>query len=282
MVLTITADNNANLRIVFIRHNMSRAKRILPELMKRKLIAIHYENISSTNPDDYKEPTAKRTVARLNDYCKTGAIVCADFTMDGENNMLIGKIKSNTKIKSKKFGKYIYKTVQLHEVRQISLQRYPMLLARRPRQQTLTGWKINRNLLEAIWKRKKIPIEVSSLDPNLLEVICYEYLKKKKILNVLLMPIGRTMKDVDILGMNRKGKKVIAQVTHNTNSREIKKKIEKLRKWGSNDELLFFFGPKEVRVNDSKIKYISIKKVFQSLIRNPHTIHYKMIKSMLD
>ena len=100
-------------------------------------------------------------MARLNDYCKTGAIVGADFTMDGDSIMLVGKIKPDTKIKSKKFGKYVYKTVQLHEVRRISLQRYPMLLANRPRQQTLTGWRIDRNLLEAIWKHKRIPLEVS-------------------------------------------------------------------------------------------------------------------------
>jgi len=67
---------------------------------------------------------------------------------------------------------YVYKTVKLQNVREVSYLDYPLLAAIQPRQVTLTGWPSAEKYLLAILGKQKINWDVRSLDPSQLEVIC--------------------------------------------------------------------------------------------------------------
>ena len=264
---------------IFIRHNMSCTNGILEYLWSKRLIAIHFENNPSTIPEDYNS-AGEKALKRLLKYCKSGAIVGADFKSIRPTSMLVGEIKPGSKIEAKKLGDYVYKTVELKNAKEVFYEKYSLLAAIQPRQTTITGWPSAQKYLEAILENKKIPLELISLHPNQLEVICYEYLRMKKILDKLLLPIGRTLKDIDIFGINGQGIKVFAQVTHSTDSKEISEKIKKLKQYESKGTILIFFGPKSQK-RDEDVRYISIEEVFNSLISNHKSAHYRMVSIML-
>jgi len=267
------------MKAMFIRHNMSSTKKILEELRSKRLIAIHFENQASVNPEDYNS-AGEKALKKLWEYCESGAIVGADFRSLYPTLMLVGRIESGSKVEAKKFGDYIYKTVQLKNVQEISYKDYPLLSAIQPRG-TIKGWPSAQKYLEAILEKREVPWEVNSLHPSQLEIICYEYLIKEKHLSALLLPIGRSLPDIDIVGINRQGKNVYAQITHYNNTNKILEKIEKLKYYKSKNSLLFFFGPESQEIKNNDVKYISIEEVFSILTSDHTSIYYEMIRKML-
>lgn len=271
---------------VFVRHKMGDSTpEILNELWSKKLIAIHFGNNWSIEPKDY-DSAGKKALTTLGKCCEFGAYVGADFREICPKTMLVGKIERGSKIEPKKFDDFVYKVVQLKNCREISYLDYPLLEAIQPRQVTISNWPSAKKHLESILENKKLSFEVQSLAPSQLEVICYEYLRMKGIIEALLLPIGRNLKDVDILGINSNGEKIWAQVTYNKNSAEILSKIERLKNYGSKDSQLIFFGTKSQielqKLIDNNVNYISVEDVFESLASNRNSVYHKMICSMLN
>ena len=122
------------MQTVFIRHNLNSKPETLKYLWDEHLIAIHFESLSSTNPNDYGF-AGKQALKRLWKYCDSGAVVGATFRSIKSNQMLVGEIKKGSKVEVVKLKKdpdyndYIYKTVKLHNVREVSYLDYPLLAA---------------------------------------------------------------------------------------------------------------------------------------------------------
>lgn len=271
-------EEETSMKAIFVRHNLDSNKEILNDLWKNRLIAIHYENIASTNPDDFKGQ-GKKTLKRLWNYCDNGVIVAATYRDIHKSEMLVGEISKGSKIKIIKYGELIYKSVQLINVEVISYHEYPLLSAIQPRGGTITGWPSAQDYLEAIMGKKQIPWNVWSLHPSQLEVICSEYLRMDGILMALDMPIGKTLRDVDIFGIGEGGKTIIAQVTNSINQKEIGKKMNFLRMYHQNDAVLIFFGPEVCKVDNPDIRYITNEDVFAAL--DNHSTYKRLLKKML-
>jgi len=262
---------------IFIRHKWDGKEQVLKDLFQQGKIAIRYDNIRSINPNDYKQVKSKSSLKLLKKCCKEGAFVGAVYRKYKPSSMLVGKIKPGSKIKAELYdnGDMILKTVKLFSHREAS----PIiLLANQPRFSTICKWHTVEKQLEDIVNGKKISFDVHSLHPSQLEVICYEYLRKKGILKALLIPIGRTLRDVDIYGIDSKGGEVMAQVTFNDNKGY---KMRQLQKYAHKNIYLYFFGPdSEINRKINGIKYITVEKVFAELKKNP--VHHQMIKKMLS
>jgi hypothetical protein len=85
-------------------------------------------------------------------------------------------------------------------------------------------------------------------------------------LDSLLTPIGRTMTDVDIIGLGSNGNKIFAQVTY---SYEPNFKKEKLLKYqNQNCDLILFCKTNNSRIENSIIIY-SLDEVFEKFINTP-------------
>jgi len=108
-------------------------------------------------------------------------------------------------------------------------------------------------------------------------VLCSEYLRREveDILRIdyLLTPIGRTMKDVDIVGANTDFY-VLAQVSLTTNPDEVSRKTANLliylKKDKSKDKktTLVYFGPKEAQEiveKSNAIIFVPIENVLEKL-----------------
>ena len=88
-----------------------------------------------------------------------------------------------------------------------------------------------------------LPKELGSLTAGQLEVLCYEYMRDQNLISRLTCPIGRGLRDIDIVGLNSKGENVFAQVTFATDEVTINKKAERLR--GVSGECqAYLFSPK--------------------------------------
>lgn len=273
------------MQTVFIRHNLIARPETLKYFWDERLIAIHYANSSSTNPDDY-DSVGKQALKRLWRYCDSGAVVGATFRSIKSNQMLIGEIKKGSKVEVVKIKKhpdyndYIYKTVKLQNVQEISYLDYPLLAAIQPRQATLTGWPSAEKYLLAILGKQKVKWDVKSLDPNQLEVICYEFLRMRGVLKALLLPIGRGTMDIDIYGIGQNDERVLAQVTHSTNLNTIQDKLIRLKEYKSKKSRLIFFAPDVTKFNDPDVQFISVEQVF-SILSEKKSVYHSMISKML-
>lgn len=94
-----------------------------------------------------------------------------------------------------------------------------------------------------------IPIErkIENLTPSQQETVCAEYLRKQNskmipVLEHMLLPVGRTLKDIDLYGYTRSGKELFAQVTnYSLENKEIYEKIQSLLDYSSPETELVLF-----------------------------------------
>lgn len=270
------------MKAAFIRIKCSSTPEVLQQLWDKRLVVLHYGDSPSLDPNDYDE-SGKKSLTRLHNYCEEGRIVGADFRELRRDKMLVGFIMPGSKVKAIKFEgggeSYCYKTVELTDTVEVPYTRYPVLMALQPRQTTLTGWPSAQKALQAAIKGRSLPREVSSLDPNQLEVLCYEWLRTNGHLARLIMPIGRSMCDIDIFGMNDAGHHVYAQVTHSTSPDTNDEKLDRLLSHKNRKATLFYFAPQSFRTKRQGIRVVPIQEVFSDLLKDEAS--FRMICAML-
>lgn len=223
----------------FIRHTsaLDVDKGTLEALWQDDRIAIHYphdesetfeqEDSHSLNPDDYAGH-ARAALRRLLRLARDGGYVFATYR--GKQGGKVGFVPpgSTVDLFSGKWGsknkhkgrKAVLKSLQLHQVRNLAAEEAISLTAVQPRQGTFCQWhKVGQRVVALATGIQ--PTGLSSLTPDLQEVMCMEYLRTADagirglpILRYTLMPVGRTMKDIDILGVTESGKILSAQVTY--------------------------------------------------------------------
>ena len=267
------------MKAVFIRHNSRWPRDALQYLWDHHTIAIHFdENKNSTNPDDYDSVGAKKAFKCLNDSCEEGALVYATYNALGKDDFLIGEIKPKTKIIVRSdLGPKNLKTVQLSNPKHFLENNYPLLSTIQP-QGTISNWPSAQKILEALFNGNKMPVNLASLHPSQLEILCYEYLRVKGLISLLLLPIGRSLQAIDIYGLDKNGNKVYAQVTY---SPAKDKKIKALVKFSGEGLKPILFEPgSKIRLIES-IQFISIEKVFEYFWKSDNPLYRKLIGEML-
>ena len=140
------------------------------------------------------------------------------------------------------------KTLQLNrdQVRNLTAEEAIFLTAVQPRQGTFCRWrKVGRRVIAFVTGAPAVGLD--SLTPDLQEVMCMEYLRTEKarmrglpVLRHTLMPVGRTMKDIDILGFSEAGRIISAQVTFKTLS-DGDSKLRKLDPYRSQGNETIYF-----------------------------------------
>lgn len=286
--------------LIFIRHKMDSSPEIYQELLRERLIALHYDNIPSADPNHPdRDPKHRPVFKRLRNFCRTGALVAADYSKYPPRRMLVGKIKPNSKPTPRTFKPCepeknpkgcVYKVVKLDGVVEFDYAEHRLLEALQPRGGgVIVRWRMGRiePYLKALYKKRlygsavTVTPSVYRLTDSHLEVLCSEYLRTDLAppevrIDYLLTPIGRTMKGTDIYGARKqKGKDVIvlAQVTFSTDKKVISEKAKRLREYaegyqGSKKLVMVYFGPKAgkpARSQLENIEFISIQEVFDKM-----------------
>lgn len=139
------------------------------------------------------------------------------------------------------------------EPRAFSFNDYPLLSAVRPRHHSFCDWHAAKAHLRAIDAGRATLREVESevddrsklLAPAQLEVLCNEYLRLDNRFPkyTQTLPVGRTMRAVDIVGQYESGN-LFAQVTQDTGS-DLKDKAKKLGSYTGEESTCILFGPRD-------------------------------------
>jgi hypothetical protein len=137
------------------------------------------------------------------------------------------------------------------------------LRAGRPRQGTIVRWNCGTRLADLVEGRDPEE-EWSNLSTEQQEAACAEFLRLQRERNdlprlrYLLLPVGRTLKDVDVYGLAEDGRELFAQVTYHTRgSRSSDEKVDKLRVYGEGGAHLVYFGKGEDAVTKGGIHFVS-------------------------
>jgi len=253
-------------------------------LWEEGYIAIHYpnpnpkqklpsEDSQSTNPKDYSG-VARRAMNVLTAIAKEGGYVFAVY--ENQDSYKVGYVEPNTSIdlieakwgtKNKLEGRTaILKGLRMKRYLDLNPIDALSLTCAQPRQGTICRWHKVGQRVQNIVLGKQGEKNISDLTPDLQEVLCSEFLRTDlepslPVIKTFLTPIGRTMKDVDILGLTEDNTHVLVQVTHGI---EPAVKIERLRKYNlkANTRLILFCKTDNPRVADG-VEIYSIDEVFR-------------------
>lgn len=173
-------------------------------------------------PKDYSGK-AKGAFIALADLAENGGYVCAQYF--GVEGCVIGEVKPGTKRNILKThrrddGKpLVLKTLglDLGSIQCLSEVRASAILIGRPQQQTIAEFKRAVDLIQILVQKTKVQPDVNRLLPFQQEVMCSEYLRMEDTglprMHATLFPVGRTLDNVDVIGMTEAGQNIYAQVT---------------------------------------------------------------------
>lgn len=272
------------MKTYFCRHSskLDIDRKTFDYLWENDYMAIHYPiskegwkeegDCESINPNDYSRD-GKKALNALHALSKNGGYV---FTVyENQNDYKIGYVEPNTTIEIIR-GKWgskngtkdrtaILKGVRFTKSLTVNSVDALSLSSVQPRQGTICVWAKAGNRVQNIMNGVSNQKELSDLTPDLQEVLVSEYLRtgldpELPKIESLLTPVGRTMKDVDIIGLAENKKRVIVQVTY---SFEPQWKINNLKKYsGEGDtELIIFCKTQNPRRSDGVLIY-SIDEAF--------------------
>ena len=279
-----------DIRSYFIRHkfgvwkkqddgkwieDVARTKEVLKEAWEANLAVIDYLEVKNPenafNPDapEYKNDLpARKTLRKVKSFFESGAGLIAVFSAGSHpNRMRIGRVGALTKGRLhsfKAYPNYSFKVIEYDFSAEVEIEKYSSLFTKIPRQTTFTHWPSARKALNQIYRKEEPRVdEPSDLDPSQLEILCYEWMRENGYLKYLTMPVGRTMRYVDIVGINKNSEKVFAQVTFHSKEHEWKVKSLKENFKGS----LYFFCDGLSECKDG-INFVSIQEVFDYFANN--------------
>jgi hypothetical protein len=275
----------------FIRHTnrLDISETLRQSLWDQRRIAVHYPQDSngklsandneSLNPADY-EGKAKSVIGIFTLLGNEGGYVCAQYF--GKPDLLIGIVRPKSKIKllrgewGSSSRRAVLKSLQLENPKTIHPRDHLVIAACRPQQGTISRWHAIGDTISSLIQNKTPLISWNSLTPTQQEVACSEFLRLPSMaqcglprLQSLLLPVGRTLNDVDIVGIATDGERLFAQVTYSKHQ-NVAWKVEKLRQIISpkKTHLILFCECDKPSIQDG-IHIFPVREVFRVLNELP-------------
>ena len=262
----------------FIRHTrvLDLSNETKKKLWDEHRIAIHFEAVDSVDPNAYQTPAGKKAVRLFAELAKNGGYVCAEYA--GRSESLIGKVASGSKVDFINDGTWRsgaechLKTLVVQDAKWLNREDYARLAVGRPRLGTIARWPSARDGVATLVDGREQSLDWRTAPPALQEIACSEVLRLPEIeemglprLRCLLLPVGRTLRDVDIVGIAADGKRIFAQVTFL--SRTVAAwKFEQLRAYGaSGGSHRILFCQCENVAQEEGILVFPVQKVFELL-----------------
>lgn len=251
-------------RVYFIRHIWSEGN--ASEFLKSEgLFGIHYSNEPrSIKSEDYSGD-AKRILKAL-EQMDSEDLICSSFN---DEFLEVGPLDKEFRIQLRDCqfhdGKIWVLKVARHtqeKRKKLYFSEYPMLLAAMPRQGTFGEWHLMREQILSIYHNGRVTFEYTALAPAQIEALCASYLFSSGKLVCQSLPSGRTLKDIDIVGLDPDGKRILAQVTFSKNKSEIKRKAAALARYAFLSPHLIFFAPAAMEKEISNQTFISLETVW--------------------
>lgn len=259
-------------------------------LWDRQLVAVHYPHNkagtldetdnASLNPNDYAR-SARGAISALNALSAGGGYVCAEYA--GQLDSLVGVVEPATPIallagswggRNGNSGRpTTLKALPLSQVKRVRKTDSAAILVGRPRMGTLQRWPRAGKVIENLVNGVLSETTMWDLSADQQEILCGEFLRLPAVealglprLVHLLLPIGRTMRDIDLFGLAADGKRLFAQVTHYTRA-QAGEKLERLKGFAdqAGAHLLLFCQADQIDSESgvTVVPYAVVEKVFR-------------------
>ena len=275
------------MKTYFIRHTdvLLVRKEDIQNLWNEDRIAVHYpprgEIEYSLERQDHKKKSWD-VIARFLGLSINGGYVWAEY-YPYPRLAKIGRIRPGRSVEpfeatwiqsdsrfSDRAGKTaLLKSLKLSEPREVRRDEFRALLAGRPRQGTLGVWRKAGSRMKWLLEREAHEFEWRDLTTALQEAVCAEFLRERQdimglpLMTHLLLPVGRTLEEIDIYGLSEDGREVLGQVTyHRRDTATARRKVQILRASRREDRVLVFFCRcPEVALED-EVLFVPVKDVF--------------------
>lgn len=274
------------MKTYFIRHAMScdMGAELRDSLWKQRMIAVHYEDKRSWEPDDYDASAAKKSLRILNEIADEGGFICA--TIAPRSGCLIGEVAPGTQKEFETGPKQsdgsqssTLKAIRLSKCVEVCPHEANRLLICQPLQGTLTQWHVIGDRIERYVRDGRLLIQdLCDLLPYEQEIMCSEFLRTETAterglpqLVHLSAPVGQTRKAVDTAGIATDGKLLLVQVTYRSRSdKAVNEKVADLREvaQGISAHLLFFCHCQKPTTEDG-VQFFPLQEVFDAMRRLP-------------
>lgn len=287
----------------FARHKGGVNESVAEYLWENHLIAIHWGDKPSANPDDYD--SGSNEIEYLNKFAREGRIVGASYRRIITTEMLVGVVNSESNVKLLYFddgdfvqekeaspgesiddpneeGYRIYKALQLDDAKVVSREDYPVLFdnsVRPPSASIINWWNVEEHLRRIINGKKK-ERSVYSLRSDEVEVLCEEYLHIINRNYRTVRTVGGQVADVDISGLAG-SRRIWGEVTMGSVS-DVEGKLNSLTEYTGEDSKVLMFAPEGSKPDDipEDIVYLPVETVFETVDLNKSG--RRMIDEMLN
>lgn len=294
----MSATMESQLLSYFIQHTKTLGVReeYLRQLWNENKVAIHFpgnmegEDLKSLEPEEYESgpapTTAKSAIRCFRELAQYGGYVWAQSRVS--DLVKVGKVEPqpiewvqaqwqeqeelSNELKRKGGKDALLKALSLSQVKELRPGHAMGLRAGRPQRQAISRWWKCRNGLATLVEEREGSHDWSVLSPEQQEAACAEYLRLHTRddlprLHRLLLPVGRTLEDVDIYGIDEQGKPLYAQVTYlKEEGGESRKKIDSLRKYGGDSTLVYFCRQPDHREQDG-IFFVDVEREVHQWIK---------------
>lgn len=209
---------------------------------------------TSLDPEDYTS-SGRTALRRLLELSRNGGYVYAEYF--GHDESLVGFIEPQSRIdlfkgtwgsRNNRSGRAaVMKTLLLTRTKTVKPSQYAVISVGRPRQGTIMKWPSAGKVIADIVEGRAGERSLMDLSADQQEILCSEFLRTGDAVALglpklarLVLPVGRTMRDIDIAALAEDGSRIYVQVTYGSREHS-QHKIVKLKRYiGERCHLILF------------------------------------------
>jgi len=262
----------ADRKVFYIRHNWKKTEepdyqKATDHLFENRQIGVHFDNYQY-NIEKYKKGSDQTSISYMKKCITEEEDILIVASYLGKDKVYISNpVKDSLDNVSKtinQIGKLEIKFLQLSvdNLQEVTIKQFPMPFLSAPPLSTFVQWDMGKIAVNEFYDariRKSGPPKILSgmYSSGQLEVLCEEYLKvtEKGTIVRKLFKTGGGMKDYDIVGIDKHGEYIGAQVKFNCSDKEINRFINNIELIENPNNKYFFTSCKDSEGKPKKGKY---------------------------
>ncbi|KAB1193468.1 hypothetical protein GJR96_08425 [Haloferax sp. MBLA0076] len=269
---------------------MTAPERLIEEMCREGKIIVHHADFESVEPSDYDIDStsryARNDIRDLREATSEGALVGVTYGMISKKFTRVGVIESGTEIEfvRRHFDgqERVYKVADINDYIDVDFVECPVIFVARSQQgPTISRYPTaSKRAIRAIVNGSSVTRDVWSLSSGQFELLARRDIEECHDNFELRLPSGRTLKDIDIVGVDKYSSDIIAQATLKKGRREVKNKRDDLLDYDADERYLYLPQGLEDVCDGYDVTPRPAKKVFAEL--DQKEVASKHISKMLD